>query len=102
MSDKLQLVDIPIYHSRCVETHALDKQNAYRTLVFEVPNSGKHHRQPMLVGGRDHLCIFDCPARLDDAVIPAAASTVAKWEESVRGQHRPCDWQHRPHRPQFH
>ena len=60
--------------------------------VTKMAHARKHHRQPALVGGRDHFRVAHAAAGLDHrgrAVVGNDVEAVAKWEERVRRHGRP-------------
>ncbi len=55
-------------------------------LVPELPDAGEHHRDPVPVGGGDHLRVFHGAARLDDRADPRPGGffyPVGEWKERV-------------------
>ena len=55
-------------------------------LMPEVPPSGEHHREPVLIGGGDHLGVAYRTARLDDGGRAGGRDrfeSIAKWKERV-------------------
>ena len=79
----LRLAAVPL----CVAAVAVEPDS-----MPEQPRPGEHHRDPVLVGRRDHLGVPHRAAGLDNRSHPGrrrVIDPVAEWEERVRRQRRP-------------